>query len=412
MINSAKSMKILQLHNRYQIVGGEEGVVQAEKQLLESHGHQVRLLEVTNDDLVGAKAKLAAAIGAIYSQSSKQQVLGQLRSFQPDIVHVHNFFPLLSPSVYDACQEAGIPVVQTLHNYRLICPKAMLFREGKVCEVCVGKSVAIAGIQSGCYRGSKAQTAVVAAMLSYHQWRGTWAQRVTTYIALTEFQKQKLIEGGLPAEKIQVKCNFVEMPDLEPVERQNFVLFVGRLAEEKGVTDLIAAYRQAQSLEPSNPAVLPPLKIVGDGPLKTDLMREVEQAGLTSQITFLGRQEKSQVLNLMQLAQVLVFPSIWYEGFPLTLAEAFACGLPAIVPNLGSMAEIVQPGVTGFHFISRDVEDLVKVMRAAVADSHHLTVLSSQAKQAYEQNYTAEINYDRLLAIYQRAMNADPETQV
>ncbi len=396
-------MKILQLHNRYQIVGGEEGVVQAEKQLLESQGHQVRLLEVTNDDLVGAKAKLGAAIGAIYSQASKRLVLEELKSFQPDLVHVHNFFPLLSPSVYDACQDAGIPVVQTLHNYRLICPKAMLFRDGKVCEACVGKAVAIEGIQSGCYRGSKAQTAVVAAMLSYHQWRGTWAQRVTTYIALTEFQKQKLIEGGLPADKIQVKCNFVEMPEMAPVDRQDFVLFVGRLAEEKGVADLIAAYRHAHSLDDSNPT-LPSLKIVGDGPLKAELIAEVEQAGLSDRITFLGRQEKSQVLNLMQLAQVLVFPSIWYEGFPLTLAEAFACGLPAIVPNLGSMAEIVQPDVTGFHFRSRDVEDLVRVMLSAVTDGDRLQRLSQQARKTYEQNYTAKINYDRLFEIYQNVL--------
>jgi glycosyltransferase involved in cell wall biosynthesis len=397
-------MKILQLHNRYQIVGGEEGVVQAEKQLLESQGHQVCLLEVTNDDLVGAKAKLGAAIGAIYSKASKQKVLEQLRSFQPNLVHVHNFFPLLSPSVYDACQEAGIPVVQTLHNYRLICPKAMLFREGKVCEACVGKAVAIEGIQSGCYRGSKAQTAVVAAMLSYHQWRGTWADRVTTYIALTEFQKQKLIEGGLPADKIQVKGNFVELPELKPLERENFVLFVGRLAEEKGVTDLIAAYRHSQSLGESN-HLLPPLKIVGDGPLKAELMTEVEQAGLNDRITFLGRQEKSQVLHLMQLAQVLVFPSIWYEGFPLTLAEAFACGLPAIVPKLGSMAEIVQPDGTGFHFISRDVEDLARVIGGAVKDGDRLQRLSRQARKTYEQSYTANINYDRLLEIYQQVLS-------
>lgn len=396
-------MKILQLHNRYQIIGGEEGVVQAEKQLLESQGHQVRLLEVTNDDLVGAKAKLGAAIGAIYSQASKQMVLGELKEFQPDLVHVHNFFPLLSPSVYDACQEAGIPVVQTLHNYRLICPKAMLFREGQVCEACVGKSVAIEGIQSGCYRGSKAQTAVVAAMLSYHQWRGTWAQRVTTYIALTEFQKQKLIEGGLPADKIQVKCNFIEMPEIAPIDRQDFVLFVGRLAEEKGVADLIAAYRHEQSLKDSNPA-LPPLKIVGDGPLKAELMAEVEQSGLNDRITFLGRQEKTQVLQLMQMAQVLVFPSIWYEGFPLTLVEAFACGLPAIVPNLGSMAEIVQPDVTGFHFRSRDVEDLVRVILAAMSDGDRLQRLSHQARKTYAQNYTANINYDRLFEIYQNVL--------
>ncbi len=401
-------MKILQLHNRYQIIGGEEGVVQAEKALLESHNHQVHLLEVTNDDLVGVKAKLDAAIGALYSQASKRQVLAKLRSFKPDLVHVHNFFPLLSPSVYDACQEARIPVVQTLHNYRLICPKAMLFREGQVCEVCVGKSVAIAGIQSGCYRGSRSQTAVVAAMLAYHQWRGTWQNRVTLYIALTEFQKQKLIAGGIPDHKIQVKCNFVEMPDLVPVPREDDILFVGRLAEEKGVIDLIAAYGEFQNFSQE----LPRLKIVGDGPLKAELMAQVEGLGLADRITFLGRQDKSQVLSLMQRSSLLVFPSIWYEGFPLTLAEAFACGLPAIVPNLGSMAEIVTPGITGFHFISRDTKDLARVIQAAIADKVLLQKCSTQARNAYEKNYTAEINYNKLLQIYHQALGSNSTTNI
>ena len=375
-------------------------MVQAEKSLLESHGHQVHLLEVTNDDLIGMKAKLDAAIGAIYSQASKRQVLAKLRSFKPDLVHVHNFFPLLSPSVYDACKEAGIPVVQTLHNYRLICPKAMLFRDGQVCEVCVGKSVAIAGIQSGCYRNSRSQTAVVAMMLAYHQWRGTWQTRVTIYIALTEFQKQKLMGGGIPEHKIQVKCNFVQMPDLVPVPREDTILFVGRLAEEKGVIDLIAAYEKAQQ----SGQMLPRLKIVGDGPLKNELMDRVAGLGLDDRITFLGRQDKSKVLELMQRSQLLVFPSIWYEGFPLTLAEAFACELPAIVPNLGSMAEIVTPGVTGFHFVSRDVNDLARVIQAAIADKVLLQKCSTQARNTYEQNYTAEINCDRLLRIYYQAL--------
>ena len=395
-------MKILQLHNRYQIVGGEEGVVQAEKSLLESHGHQVDLLEVTNDDLVGVKAKLDAAIGAIYSQVSKRQVLAKLRSFKPDLVHVHNFFPLLSPSVYDACREAGIPVVQTLHNYRLICPKAMLFRDGQVCEACVGKSVAIAGIQSGCYRNSRSQTAVVAAMLAYHQWRRTWQTRVTIYIALTEFQKQKLIQGGIPEHKIQVKCNFVQMPDLVPVAREDTILFVGRLAEEKGVIDLIAAYEQAQQ----SGQMLPGLKIVGDGPLKAELMARVVGSGLDDRIMFLGHQDKSKVLELMQRSKLLVFPSIWYEGFPLTLAEAFACGLPAVVPNLGSMAEIVTPEVTGFHFVSRNVNDLARVIQAAIEDKVLLKHCSTQTRIIYEQNYTAEINYDRLLQIYHQALGS------
>ena len=386
-------MKILQLHNRYQIIGGEEGVVQAENTLLTQNGHMVQLLEVTNDRISGIKAKLGAAIGAIYSRKSKQQVQAQIQTFRPDIVHVHNFFPLLSPSIYDACQQYRIPVVQTLHNYRLICPKAMLFRDNQLCEVCVGKPFALQGIRSGCYRGSRSQTAVVAAMLALHTARGTWRNQVSAYIALTDFQKQKLIQGGLPAHKIHVKPNFIDVPTQSKSSppRENFVLFVGRLAEEKGAGLLIDAYTQDSNL--------PNLKLVGDGPLKDQLIQQVVAAGMSDRITFLGRQAKPQVLNLMQRAQVLVFPSIWYEGFPLTLAEAFACGLPAIVPNLGSMAEIVTPGVTGFYFIPQSRSDLLKTLRSAL--SSDLNQLSHNASQVYQNHYTGSLNYDRLMSIYQ-----------
>ncbi len=385
-------MKILQLHNRYQIIGGEEGVVQAENTLLTQNGHTVQLLEVTNDRITGIRAKLGAAIGAIYSRKAKQQVQATIQTFRPDIVHVHNFFPLLSPSIYDACQRCDIPVVQTLHNYRLICPKAMLFRDNQLCEVCVGKPFALQGIRSGCYRGSRSQTAVVSAMLALHSARGTWRNQISAYIALTDFQKQKLIQGGLPAHKIHVKSNFIDMPTRSVIlPRENFVLFVGRLAEEKGAGLLIDAYTQDLHL--------PSLKLVGDGPLKDQLIQQVAAAGMSDRIIFLGRQDRPQVLNLMQRAQVLVFPSIWYEGFPLTLAEAFACGLPAIVPNLGSMAEIVNPGITGFHFIPQSSSDLLKTLRSAL--SSDLNSLSRNASQVYQSHYTGSLNYDRLMSIYQ-----------
>jgi glycosyltransferase involved in cell wall biosynthesis len=387
-------MKILQLHNRYQIIGGEEGVVQAEHQLLTQNGHHVQLLEVTNDRISGPRAKISAAIGAIYSRKSRQQVLREIQTFQPDIVHVHNFFPLLSPSIYDACLAMGIPVVQTLHNYRLICPKAMLFRDNQICEVCVGKPFALQGVRFGCYRGSRAETAIVATMLALHQARGTWRDRVSAYIALTEFQKQKLIQGGLPAHKIHVKPNFIDLPEQAQIpSRENFVLFVGRLAEEKGVALLIEAYIQDPNL--------PPLKLVGDGPLREVLQTAVLTAGMTDRITFLGRQDKTQVLDLMHRAQVLVFPSIWYEGFPLTLAEAFACGLPAIVPNLGSMAEIVEPGVTGFQFTPQSSNDLLKTLQIALANPTQLSQFSQQAKKIYQTHYTGKTNSDRLMSIYQ-----------
>jgi glycosyltransferase involved in cell wall biosynthesis len=388
-------MRILQLHNRYKITGGEEGVVQAERSLLEQHGHTVELLEVNNDQIQGAWGKTIATTSAIYSFSSRQQVLEKIDHLQADLVHVHNFFPLLSPSIYDACRDRQVPVVQTLHNYRLICPKAMLFRDNQVCELCVGKRIPLAGVKYGCYRDSKMQTAVVTAMLGWHHLRGTWQNRVNTYIALTEFQKQKLIQGGLPSDRIQVKPNFAFVPEFPTVPRENFILFVGRLAEEKGIAQLIAAY----DLNPH----LPPLKIAGDGPLRASLEQLVRDRTLSDRIQFLGRQPQAAIFQLMRTAICLVFPSIWYEGFPLTIVEALGCGLPVIVPALGSMAEIVIDGQTGCHFQSQNPQDLADKIAWASQHPQELVPMSQVARQTYRTQYSPQANYDRLLEIYQKS---------
>ncbi|MEB3294285.1 MAG: glycosyltransferase [Synechococcales bacterium] len=391
-------MRILQLHNRYQIVGGEEGVVQAERSLLQQQGHFVECLEVSNDGIQGLGGKAIATANAIYSFSARQQVLKKIDQFQADLVHVHNFFPLLSPSVYDACRDRQIPVIQTLHNYRLICPKAMLFRDNQVCELCVGQSFPLAGVKYGCYRGSKAQTAVVSAMLSWHHLRGTWQNRVNTYIALTEFQKQKLVEGGLPSDRIQVKPNFTFVPDFPDLPRQSFILFVGRLAEEKGILQLLEAYR----LNPQ----LPLLKIAGDGPLRPVLDQFIEQHHLHHRVQLLGRQPKETIFELMQAAICLVFPSIWYEGFPLTIVEAFACGLPVIVPSLGSMAEIVENGQTGLHFQAQNSQDLADKITWMSQHRAEVSSMSEKAQHRYHQSYTPQANYDRLMAIYQSSFTS------
>ncbi len=251
-------MKILSIHNRYQLAGGEDGVVQIEKSLLEVNGHQVYLLEVTNDDIKNAWDKVTTAVGAIYSYAAKKLVSQKINEFQPDVVHVHNFFPLLSPSIYDACQEHGVPVVQTLHNYRLACPKAIPFRDGKVCEDCFGKLIPWSGIVHGCYRNSRLQSSVVATMNSWHQLRGTWQKRVNGYIVFTQFQKEKMVQAGLPEQKIYIKPNFTFSVDFsdQSHQRHDYLLFVGRLSEEKGVAVLINAYLQHN--------LSTPLKIVGD----------------------------------------------------------------------------------------------------------------------------------------------------
>jgi glycosyltransferase involved in cell wall biosynthesis len=392
-------MNILQLHNRYQIVGGEEGVVQAEQTLLRAQGHRVQLLEVTNDDIVGLAAKASAAINAIYSRAARQRVLAAIDDFGPDLVHVHNFFPLLSPSVYDACRDRHIPVVQTLHNYRLACPKAMFFRDNQICEACLDQRSLLPAVVHGCYRASRPESAVVALMLDWHRRRGTWSDRVDAYIALTQFQKAKLVQAGLPAAKIHIKPNFVFAPPAveaaveAPIAAAAYILFVGRLAAEKGIAVLIEAYLHDPTL--------PPLKIVGDGPLRSAL--EQQAAELADRVTFLGRQSADQVRQWMLRASGLVFPSIWYEGFPLTIAEAFSCGLPVIVPALGSMAEIVQDGVTGYHFLPRDGVDLAAKIRQLMAQPARRQQMGQTAQQIYTAQYSPAVNYQQLLAIYRSA---------
>jgi glycosyltransferase involved in cell wall biosynthesis len=238
-------MKIAILHNRYKLSGGEDGVVRAERALLAAHGHEVNVLEVNNDRIVGIWNKLNTAIGCIYSLQSKRQVSELLAELAPDIVHVHNFFPILSPSIYDACQAAQIPVVQTLHNYRLVCPKAIPFRNDRICEDCFELTVPWPGVVHGCYRDSRVETAAVTAMLSIHRLAGTWERRVDAYIALSEFQRQIFVRAGIPPERLFVKPNFVFPSELPaaPV-RGDFALFVGRLSAEKGVAVLLDAYLQ------------------------------------------------------------------------------------------------------------------------------------------------------------------------
>jgi glycosyltransferase involved in cell wall biosynthesis len=392
-------VRILLLHNRYQLAGGEDAVVQAEKALLEANGHQVTLLEISNHDIKGVWEKANAAVSAIYSLASKQRVSAEIAHFHPDVVHVHNFFPLLSPSLYDACRDAGVPVVQTLHNYRLGCPNAMLLRNGKVCEDCLGKKMPWSGIVHGCYRGSRSQSAVTAAMLAVHWLRGTWQEQVDAYIVLTAFQKEKMVQAGLPKEKIHVKPNYVSQPKLSGGTKVlgGYALYVGRLSQEKSVGTLIEAYRQN--------GLRIPLKIVGDGPLRKLLQADVQAAGLEDVIKFMGQQDKLTVLTLMYDAQLLVFPSIWYETFGLTMVEAFACGLPVIASRLGSMAEIVEDGVTGLHFEAGNSAELADKMQWANEHPEEMICMGKNARRAYEAHYTPEINYQQLMTIYQGAIN-------
>jgi glycosyltransferase involved in cell wall biosynthesis len=383
-------MKILLIHNTYQQAGGEDVVVASEGPLLQKHGHEVHLHSVSNNTIQGLWRKLIAAWHTPYSRWSRRETLRIIKEIAPDVVHVHNFFPLLSPSVYDACRDSGVAVVQTLHNYRTICAGALLMREGKPCEDCI-KGTPYQAVLHGCYRGSRLGSLAVARMIDTHRRQGTWATKVDRFIALTEFSKGKFVEAGLPSEKIVVKPNFVEAAEpgtLVDADRKG-ALFVGRLSQEKGIETLLRAW---QSLDV-------PLRIVGDGPL-LDMMR-----GKTPRtVAALGRREPKQIMKEMARAAFLVMPSEWYEGFPMTLAEAFAQGLPVIASRLGAMEEIIKDKVTGLHFTSGDAEDLAKKVHWASEHPEDMCRMGLKARSIYEEKYTPETNYRQLMAVYGEAI--------
>ena len=387
------TMKILTVHNRYQQAGGEDNVVAAETKLLADHGHKVELWNVDNKDLPGGiTGKINTALSTSYSSASRALARKKIQSFKPDIVHVHNFFPQISPSIYDACLDENIPVIQTLHNYRLICPGAMLMRDGKICEQCISGSPYQA-VKYGCYRGSKLGSLVVAHMVAQHRKLGTWQHKVTRFIALTYFAKSKFVEAGFPVDKISVKANFVNDPSQEHAQLERtvpgFALFVGRLSEEKGLKTLLKAWSTLDK-----PILL---QIAGSGPL-ADLLPD------QNNIKALGHQSADDISLLMRQALFLILPSEWYEGFPLVLVEAFAHGLPILASRLGSMADVINDGETGLLFESGNPDDLASKIRWLVDNQEKCQRLGNNARLAYLANYTAERNLQQLIEIYQQAI--------
>jgi glycosyltransferase involved in cell wall biosynthesis len=389
-------MKVLLVHNSYQQPGGEDVVFQQECQLLESFGHEVLKYCRTNNEIEHAStfARLGLVKTIVWAADTRRDFARLLHKEQPDVVHIHNTFLMISPSIYAACREAQVPVVQTLHNYRLFCPAATFFRDGQVCEECVEHSL-WRGIRHGCYRDSRAETAAVALMLAAHRWRHTWTELVDCYVALTDFARRKFIAAGLPAEKISVKPNFVHPDPGVRVENGEYALYVGRLSPEKGLHTLLKAWRLV------DPRI--PLMVVGDGPLRPALEEEATKAGLAN-ISFRGRLARADVIAAMRGARFLVFPSECYENFPAAIAEAFACGVPVIASDLGAMPEIVDRQLTGLLFRPGDAADLAQACASAWSDVSGLQRMGKNARAEYEAKYAAQENCRMLLAIYERAI--------
>lgn len=392
-------MKILFAHNFYRQPGGEDVVFKQECQMLEQAGHSVMAYRRSNFEIDGYKGlwQLELARKAIWATDTKREVAALLHHDRPDLVHVHNTFVVVSPSIFSACREAGIPVVMTLHNYRLYCPSATFFRDGHICEECVEHGL-WRSVGHGCYRGSRAATATVAVMLAVHRQRQTWVREVDSYIALTEFARGRFLRAGLPSEKIFVKPNFVHPdPGVSGDAVRDYVVFAGRLSPEKRVNTMLAAWSRLSA------RIQIPLMIIGSGPQRAELESEAQKRGLTG-VTFLGQLSREQTLAAIREARFLIFSSEWYENFPVTIAESFACGVPVICSRLGAMKEIVEDGRTGFHFAPSDSDDLAAKVEDTWRDPERTRAMGKQARQEFENKYTAEKNYPLLMEIYRETL--------
>jgi glycosyltransferase involved in cell wall biosynthesis len=387
-------VKILLIHNFYRQAGGEDGVVSAERELLLRAGHNVIEFSRHSKDikLDGPLSGARLAAETIWSPHVYRELRALIACEGPAVAHFHNVVPLISPSAFYACRDAGIPIVRTLHNFQLFCPGGSFYRAEHVCQECLDHSL-MRGIRHGCYRQSRAATAAVSGMIALHRWRATWSETVDRYIALSEFSRAKFIEGGLLAEKIVVKPNFVAF---DPGPREalgEFAIFAGRLSPEKGVHTLLRAWKHLQSSIP--------LQILGDGPLRPEV-EGITTRSHGSEISFAGGQSRANVFGAMKNARFLVFPSECYENSPLAVVEAFACAAPVIASRMGVMEEIIDDQRTGLHFAPGDAEDLAKKIEWAWTHPREMAEMGRNARAEYEAKYTAERNLSSLVEIYQR----------
>ncbi|SDS27895.1 Glycosyltransferase involved in cell wall bisynthesis [Paenibacillaceae bacterium GAS479] len=391
-------MKILLVHNYYQFKGGEDKVVQQEMSLLQEQGHDVYLYSVHNDQIKeqGKLKKVRTALESTWSLTEYRTIKKLLMDMKPDLVHVHNFFPLISPSIFYACNKVGIPVVQTLHNYRLLCPTATFLKDNKVCEECLTESL-LRSVKHGCYRNSQLQSLAVASMIKVNQIIGTWNYKVDKYIVLTEFAKKKFQQGGLPVRSLAVKPNFLkknrefnyEMIKSDRPIPEDYILFVGRFSVEKGVANLIAAWNMLDRNHKLK------LLLIGEGPEEDNIKKIADPQS----VLFLGTKSTKDVLSYMKHAKYLSVPSTCYEGCPLTIIEALSVGTPVICSQIGALAEIIEPGVTGFHHCYNDPTELKKVLEEAIKYPFYMK-LRENAQNQFTAHYTEDVNYDQLIKIY------------
>lgn len=394
-------MRLLLVHNHYgsEAPSGENQVFALERAMLESHGHEVQVFERHSDEIRarGAEGMVQGALATPWNPFTAKEVRTIASRLRPHVVHVHNTFPLISPSVFSAVGPDAARVL-TLHNYRLFCASAILMREGRVCTECIDQRSVLPAIRHACYRDSRIATLPLAAGIALHRRRRTWHRDVEAFVALTRFQRRVMVDAGLPVGKVHVKPNFypgrpTEVPWGERAER---VVFVGRLGSEKGVDHLVSAWLAWG-------AAAPELVMVGDGPLRGRLEASAAASTATN-IRFTGQVDAAEAQRLIAGSRLLVLPSVCFEGFPMVLREALAFGTPCAVSDMGPMPDIVAQGEAGAVFRASDPADLLRAVRELWADPARLERMGRRGRREFEAHYTESANYDALMAIYQEAI--------
>ena len=395
-------MKILYAFNYYREHGGENQWYRSEPELFESRGHQVSIYSRDNRELdkLNVLQKAALFWRTSWSEETYQAIRKILRENRPDIVHVYNTIVLISPSIFYACRDEGVPAVQTLYNYRPVCPVGTFLRDHHICEECLEHSL-WRNVQHACYRGSRVQSAALSLSLQRHRKMGTWRNCISAFIVPTPFMKAKLARGGLPAEKIVVKPNWhAPDPGVRIGVGESTVLYVGRLTSEKGIGVLLRTWKAA------SPGTVPGLRIIGDGPVREEVAAFVT-ANPKANVQYLGRRSHDEVIDEMKRAGALVIPSLWYEAFPHTILEASACGVPILASRLGTLPDVIDDKVTGLLFNPNDSADLAEKIRALFSNSDSNALrerLGCAAREKFLRKYTADRAYELLTEVYEQAI--------
>ncbi|HEY0680625.1 MAG TPA: glycosyltransferase family 4 protein [Chitinophagaceae bacterium] len=388
-------MRILFIHNTYRQRGGEDVALELETTLLAERGHDVRITLFSNDeDISGFTGKMRLGWNAIYNRTSAKTVRQVIREFAPDLIHVHNWFFQASPSILYAAAKEQVPVIMTIHNYRLVCANALLLRNNKPCELCINEKFPLYGIKYKCYRQSSGQSALVTAITGIHKSMNTWQNKVDNYIILTPFAKSRL-EGSsfkVDPSKLIIKPNFIPDPGEGLPDREGYYLFAGRLSIEKGVHTLCEAF-----------AGLPGSRLILVGEGSEYAVLEQRFASATN-ITFAGKRSRPELLGMMKKCKALVFPSIWYEGLPFTILEAFATGTPVIASDLGSMSGMITNEYNGLLFEPGNAASLKAAIAKFEMAGQALKPLYANARQTYLDLYHPDIHYRSIMDIYERSL--------